>query len=92
MTSVIWKYQLRDVRTTVEMPYGAKVLCVQLQEGYPTIWALVDPLAPKECRTFEVVGTGHKVDAAATTYIGTWQDDPFVWHLFELVYMAVRVS
>jgi hypothetical protein len=41
------------------MPRGAEALSVGLQDGQPYLWALVDPEAPKEWRTFAVAGTGH---------------------------------
>jgi hypothetical protein len=29
------------------------------------------------------VGTGESFDETNMTYIGTYQESPFVWHLFE---------
>jgi hypothetical protein len=47
------------------------------------IWALVDPNAEDEPRWFAVVGTGEPFDETNMIYIGTYQESPFVWHLFE---------
>ena len=82
----IWKYDLGPkFSTTVDMPVGAKVLTIQEQFGVGRIWALVDPKAPKEKRTFKVFGTGGIVDENPGAYIGTFQmnQGSFVFHVFE---------
>lgn len=68
---------------TIEMPVGAEVLCVQVQNG-PQIWARVDPSAPRELRRFHWRGTGHSADGCGR-YIGTVQamNGALVFHLFE---------
>jgi hypothetical protein len=48
------------------------------------IWAKVSPENELEKRQFLVVGTGHTFDDTDMVYIGTYQDGPFVWHLFEV--------
>lgn len=80
----IFKYpvQVTD-EFTLMMPYSAKPLSVQTQGGRPCLWALVDDDAPTVSRTFCVVGTGNPFPENAHTFVGTWQDGPFVWHLFE---------
>lgn len=79
----IWKFKVDNV---IEMPKGAEILTVQLQDSFNAcIWAVVDPENETENRIFEVVGTGHKFDDTNKKYIGTWQDCMFVWHLFEVV-------
>lgn len=79
----IWKFTVENV---IEMPKGAEILTVQIQDSFNTcIWALVDPEEETEKRVFEVVGTGHKFDNANKKYIGTWQISMFVWHLFEVI-------
>ena len=79
----IWKYPLTLRGLTIDMPAGATILTVQLQDETPTIWALVDPDRPCETRTFTIVGTGHRVPDGLG-YVGTFQQPPFVWHLFEV--------
>jgi hypothetical protein len=76
----IYKY---SVTPSVEMPQGAQILDIQKQQGLITMWALVDPNAPMECRRFEVVGTGWSV-GDGLHHIKTFQDEQFVWHVFEL--------
>ena len=70
------------------MPVGAVVLTVQLQRGKPQLWAKVDPTAPKERRTFAVLGTGYEVGAARSDewiYCGTFQlhEGALVFHVFD---------
>lgn len=79
----IWKYDVHD--GSIRMPIGAKILSVQLQNNRPMMWAIVDPNAETEIRKFEIVGTGMGFNDTnyMYTYIGTFQDNPFVWHLFE---------
>lgn len=89
MSTTIYKYQF-DVadEVTLDMPTGAKVLCVQMQRDAPCVWALVDASAPLEPRCFEVYGTGHKIEnVSGLQYVGTFQmrDGLLVFHLFERV-------
>ena len=84
----IWKFPIEttDFQNLV-MPKGAKVLCVQIQDDNPFIWAMVDPSAEKEERSFLVLGTGHPVQTEDLNldYIGTYQlkNGLLVFHLFE---------
>ena len=68
----------------LHMPRGAEILCVQVQNDWPTLWALVDPSAEKEPRMVCVVGTGEEMPAAMgrSEYVGTVQEGVFVWHIF----------
>lgn len=67
------------------MPIEAKVLTVQPQRHLPTVWAEVDPDDVDTLpRWFTVVGTGHPLPDWEMSYVGTWQDGPFVWHLYLL--------
>jgi hypothetical protein len=85
MTTQIWKYPLNGMMSDIQMPMEAKVLTVQIQNGQPTIWAQVNPQNESETRHFTIVGTGNPFDDTNHKYIGTFQDSPFVWHLFEIV-------
>jgi len=81
----IYKYRVpMPGPADIRMPQGAIVLSFQTQNGAPFIWALVDedePVAVKELRMY---GTGHPVeDVGSLKFIGTTQQGPFVWHLFE---------
>ena len=81
----IFKYKLGFGRVTASIPAGAEVLHFATQDRWMCIWALVDTDNAAITRHFEVVGTGHALDeSAAYKYIGTLQDPPYVWHLFEV--------
>jgi hypothetical protein len=87
MKAQIWKYQVPQNRLfEIEMPAAAHILSVQMQQDKTCIWALVNPLLTKEMRKFQMVGTGHEFDLFPThRFIGTFQDGPFVFHLFEIL-------
>lgn len=86
----IWKFQLTEpTRRTpplwrFAMPMEAKVLTVQVQGAIPTVWAEVDDEVDTIDRWFTVVGTGEQLPDWPVSYVGTWQDPPFVWHLYLL--------
>lgn len=84
----IYKYPFPDFtgnQFDVLLPIGAKVLCVQVQNLKPCIWALVDTDAAHEPRRFTFYGTGHQCDENPDDYVGTFQmqDGTYVFHLFE---------
>lgn len=84
----IFKYQFGVNDTvSIEMPKNAHVLTVQNQREVPCIWAIVDPSAETEIRTFRLFGTGHPIDIdiSQSSYIGTFQlaGGQFIGHLFE---------
>lgn len=82
--SAIFKFQLAlEAQQRIEMPEGARILCVQVQRGIICLWAAVNPEAKKRMVTVRIYGTGHPIDADCGTYIGTVQQDgEFVWHVF----------
>jgi hypothetical protein len=83
MAKQIWKYSLENV---IEMPKGAEILTVDIQNGQmfnAQMWVKVDTENEMEKRMFEVIGTGQNFDDTNRRYIGTYQDGPFVWHVFE---------
>jgi hypothetical protein len=83
MSTVIFKYPFEVAGMfQIPMPKGAEILAVQLQGGQPCIWARVDPKAPRVLRQFWVLGTGHPMPEDPGDYVGTFQMDPFVWHLY----------
>ena len=85
----IWKFQFENKGMFgLDMPKGAEILTVQVQEGVPCIWAMVDPGQEKENRIIVIHGTGHPVQQAGQKkYIGTYQEceGSLIWHVFELV-------
>ena len=80
----IWKYFFEFPQSTIAMPKGAKIVHVDVQRGEPQMWVLVESTAEKELRTFVVHGTGHPIPEYHK-YVGTYQEAPFVWHIFEEV-------
>lgn len=83
MAKQIWKYSLENV---IEMPKGAEILTIDIQNGQlfnAQMWVKVDTENEVEKRMFEVIGTGQNFDDTNRKYIGTYQDGPFVWHVFE---------
>ena len=91
MIKSIWKHEINIVDFQyVDMPLGAKILTVQLQEKGICLWALVDPEAPCVLRRIELYGTGHSIEFGQLVerkYIGTVQtySGAYVWHAFEVV-------
>jgi len=84
----IWKFEVpvADGRIVLDMPRKAQCLDLQMQNGTPCVWALVDPEAPLQRRSFVWVGTGHAVPEHWSGYIGTVQmhDGALVLHLFSV--------
>ncbi len=81
----IWKYELKTIdEQTIDMPFDAKALCVDVQYGKPCMWAMVNPSRPKVARRVWIRGTGHDFEEPVGTYIGSFQllDGRFVGHVF----------
>jgi hypothetical protein len=82
----IWKFEIPVADSFgVGMPMGAEVLCVQVQRGFPHIWAIVDDQEVRSVvRMFCVRGTGHELGEVGK-YVGTFQvhGGELVFHLFE---------
>jgi hypothetical protein len=86
--STIFKYKLEttDVQT-IYVPIGYKMLCVQLQNGGPTLWIQVEPNNGRETVTLEIKGTGDPMSPVSSRkYVGTYQlsDGALVFHVFEI--------
>ena len=83
----IWKYTVMVDDYSIEMPVGAKILDVQVQNGEPHLWALVDDIAPMEARRFATVGTGHPLpdEISDGKHLGTFHlhGGALVFHLFD---------
>lgn len=82
----IYKYPLLiENKQAVSMPIGAEILTVQLQNGIPCIWALVDTSSPLSDVSVRVYLTGVEVDQSPNLkYCGTFQmiGGGFVFHVF----------
>ena len=86
----IWKYEIiiSDV-VYVEMPDGAQLLSVQLQNDVPYIWAKVNTSKPPCKRIFRIYGTGHVHDKINGAFLGTIQlnGGTLVFHVFDNGYV-----
>lgn len=82
----IYKYPMSKSVDTLELPVGAHLLRVDMQQDTPTLWALVDPEASKENIRIAILGTGHQYPETddEVRHINTFFDGPFVWHAFDL--------
>jgi len=83
----IWKFQLGMTdNQIVKMPKDAEILCAQVQNGNPHLWALVESENQEEERFIEIYGTGHKVNGLGERkYISTFQLEggSLIFHVFE---------
>lgn len=79
----IYKYRLPFPVGSVTLPEGAHVLTVQIQNGFPVLWALVNPDARPEPLHVLARPTGGGVLEGPEDYLGTVQfEDGTVWHYF----------
>ena len=76
----IFKYPI--VGMQLELPRGAKVLHVDLQDGKPMCWAEVDA-QEKGTEVYGVLPTGAEL-ANDDLHVGTWQTGEYVWHLYRM--------
>ena len=87
MLTRMLKYPLSITETTVIiMRAGSIVRAVDVQASRSiSLWAEVPGpgIRADIARTFRVIATGGDMPAAST-YIGTVMDDPFVWHVYEV--------
>jgi hypothetical protein len=82
----IWKFGLEITdEQTINIPVPYQLLTVQINNGKPCLWAIVD----SEARTTELkiytYGTGHSMPDRLQYYIGTYQivdEHIFVFHVF----------
>lgn len=80
---VIYKYKLES--GPICLTKGAEILTIQLQNGYPYIWTLIDNKAEKDYKVLVILGTGQEMpENFDYKYIATFQQNTFVWHVFEL--------
>ncbi len=83
---VVYKYALQLGKNEIYMPEDSELLTFQTQDNRMFIWAVVYTMLPDVVRKLNVRGTGQEL-SDNEQYIGTLQDPPFVWHLFEEVQM-----
>ena len=88
MARQIWKYPIQTVgEQELEISPGATILDIQLQDGDPYMWIIIDTEKKVEKRILRIYGTGHTLDdnANINNYLGTYQTkNGFVWHVFDI--------
>lgn len=85
--NTIYKYPLTGAQTRLNLPIGARLLTVQMQNNTPVLWALIDQdESITASRIFLSVNTGTSFEIhAALDYISTvTSDNGIVWHIFEV--------
>ena len=81
----IWKFKLAGAQTQiVKMPEKSEILDIQMQNGTPVMWALVDPESEEIEVKINTYGTGWEInnDATEDVYLATVQEGRLVWHFF----------
>lgn len=90
----VWKYVLEPIRPNiVEMPEGAEMISVAVQNGAPVLWALVEPSNRLVKREIDVCPTGASPLDGFRYFIGTVTIEGhgfgpgkglLVFHIFEI--------
>lgn len=78
----IYKYPVPLGYFQHQLPWGSKVVAVATQNGNAQMWVEQDTAEDKTTREFVAIGTGHEIPGGYV-HRATWQDPPFVWHLYE---------
>jgi len=89
----IWKFPVelnsvldQAMEFTIDMPDGATLLHVGVQNGQACLWAEINPDAPKKPYLFYSVGTGHGSVPEDGAYLGTAiLPTGFVFHVYKCV-------
>jgi hypothetical protein len=86
----VYKYPIAGAdEFTLSLPVGAQLLSVQMQNGQPCLWALVDPDTRPVNRKFRLAGTGHPIEQSNVElkYVSTFQANggALVFHVFEIL-------
>lgn len=83
MPRTIWKYRLKITRSQIiDLPSRHKILAVQVQNGVPVLWAMVN--SDKELVRILIycLPTGDEGPPPEWEYISTIQLEGTVWHFF----------
>lgn len=82
---VVWKISLEiEDKQEIELPVGAKILCVNTQCRYPYLWVEVDKeQTEKEKRTIYIIRTGEDFEGGKH-YIGSVKvAEGLIFHFYE---------
>ena len=78
----IYKYALTlDAKQEIVAPIK-KILDIQMQDGCPVLWALIDESEDEKTYQITMAGTGFDTVTKADMYLGTVQMGMCVWHYF----------
>ena len=67
----------------IDLPDQFKVLSLQVQSDQPTVWIELDTSKEKtHAWTFETYGTGFVMPDDPEIFVGTYQINSFVWHVY----------
>lgn len=84
----IFKYKIKTERNfSLELPLIHTFLKLDVQNGTPFLWILIDTNSNEGTFCFEIYGTGWEIEKDSLAkkkinYIDTFQLDSYVWHLF----------
>ena len=79
----IWKYPITNSPyQKIEMPLNAEILCVQLQDNIPTLWASVETENPKKPFNILTYYTSSYFIERKAKYVGTYQLAGLSHHVF----------
>lgn len=85
----IFKYSLQIIAHQEILTHRySQILDVQVQNGRPHIWLVVDEDEPTETVVISIFGTGQEIpkdfyiNNGSNNYAGTFQLDDYVWHVF----------
>ena len=86
---VIYKYQLQVADTQkLKLPVGFKILSLQVQDGVPCIWVLLDARSDEyyDC-IITTLGAGKNYTYDMGSHIGTYQlhNGALVFHVFNRI-------
>jgi len=82
MNTIIYKYEVKPGGFSHEIPGLIQLLTVQTQGSTPQLWALVYPQSTPMIHKFKSYGTGHPMPDDPGNYVGTFQIDWMVFHVF----------
>ena len=82
---VVWRYDIScEPETTIDMPAGARILCVGVPAGELCMYAECDNESPLESRTFRTVYTFSYFEGEGMTYVGSLPIGYYVAHIYEV--------
>lgn len=67
----------------ISLPNNFTIIKVALQNNIPTIWYMFDTKEINKCQLYiEMIGTGEGMSDSIGTYIDTFFEGVYCWHVF----------